>query len=215
MKFPIADHRVANNMKNKNGEFALEIKWLNVFLLLALHIWAIYGYYLLLTSCQPQTIVAWYLLGALSGMGITVGAHRLWSHRAYKGTLPLRILLMILNCSALQNDIYVWCRDHRMHHKYSETTADPHDSNRGFFFAHMGWLMCKKHPEVIRKGNTIDFTDLLNDPVVRFQRRFYIPLVLLFCFLIPTYVPVIFCGETVWNSLFICGFLRYCYTLHW
>ena len=148
-------------------------------------------------------------------MGITAGAHRLWSHRAYKAKLPLRVMLMLLNCMALQNDIYVWCRDHRMHHKYSETDADPHNSNRGFFFAHMGWLMCKKHPEVIRKGNTIDFSDLLKDPVVRFQRQFYTPLALLFCFVMPTLVPVYAFNETVWNSLFTCAFLRYCYILHW
>ena len=53
---------------------------------------------------------------------------------------------------ALQNDIYEWCRDHRVHHKYSETNADPHNSRRGFFFAHMGWLMLKKHPDVREKG---------------------------------------------------------------
>lgn len=59
---------------------------------------------------------------------------------------------MISNTIALQNDIYEWCRDHRVHHKYSETDADPHDSRRGFFFAHMGWLMCRKHPAVKEKG---------------------------------------------------------------
>ncbi|KAJ6223378.1 hypothetical protein RDWZM_001923 [Blomia tropicalis] len=147
-------------------------------------------------------------------MGITAGAHRLWSHRSYKATLPLRILLMLLNSMALQNDIYVWCRDHRMHHKFSETDADPHNSKRGFFFAHMGWLLCKKHPEVIEKGKSLNFNDLLDDPVVRFQRRFYIPLVLLFCFIVPTIVPVYLCGETVNNAFFTCAFLRYCYILH-
>ena len=82
------------------------------------------------------------------------GAHRLWSHRSYKAKFSLRVLLMISNTIALQNDIYEWCRDHRVHHKYSETDADPHDSRRGFFFAHMGWLMCRKHPAVKEKGET-------------------------------------------------------------
>ena len=79
----------------------------------------------------------------------------------------------------------------------------------------MGWLFCKKHPEVIRKGNTIDFSDLLQDPVIRFQRKFYIPLVLVFCFIIPTLVPVYAFNESVSNALFTCVFLRYCYILHW
>lgn len=58
-----------------------------------------------------------------------------------------------------------------MHHKYSETSADPHDSNRGFFFSHVGWLMMKKHPEVIRRGNQIDMSDIENDPVAAWCER--------------------------------------------
>uniref|UniRef100_A0A1I7WI59 Stearoyl-CoA desaturase 5 n=1 Tax=Heterorhabditis bacteriophora TaxID=37862 RepID=A0A1I7WI59_HETBA len=71
-----------------------------------------------------------YVTGAL---GITAGAHRLWAHRAYKAKLSYRILVMIMNCTAFQ---------------WTDTHADPHNTNRGFFFAHMGWLMVKKHPQV-------------------------------------------------------------------
>lgn len=49
--------------------------------------------------------------------------------------------------------------------------ADPHNANRGFFFAHVGWLLVRKHPEVIRKGRQINMEDLMQDPVVRFQRK--------------------------------------------
>ena len=73
--------------------------------------------------------------GFLAGLGVTAGAHRLWSHKSYKAKLPLRIFLMILQTVAGQNCLYIWCRDHRVHHKYSETDADPHNTNRGFFFA--------------------------------------------------------------------------------
>lgn len=72
---------------------------------------------------------------------------------------------------ACQNDLYEWTRDHRVHHKFSESDADPHNVNRGFFFAHMGWLMCKKHPDVMRKGKAVDCSDLLRDPVIRFQKK--------------------------------------------
>lgn len=71
----------------------------------------------------------------------------------------------------VQNDIYEWSRDHRVHHKFSETDADPHNAHRGFFFAHVGWLLCKKHPEVIRRGKTVDMSDLLQDPIVVYQRK--------------------------------------------
>lgn len=72
---------------------------------------------------------------------------------------------------SLQNDIFEWSRDHRVHHKYSETDADPHNARRGFFFSHIGWLFVRKHRDVIEKGRKLDFTDLLADPVVRFQRK--------------------------------------------
>lgn len=48
-----------------------------------------------------------------------------------------------------QNDVIEWARDHRCHHKWSDSDGDPHNIKRGFFFAHMGWLMVKKHPKVI------------------------------------------------------------------
>lgn len=115
--------------------------------------------------------IAAYGLLFLGGMGITAGAHRLWSHRAYKARLPLRIFLMLCNTMAFQNSIYEWTRDHRVHHKYTDTNADPHNSRRGFFFAHMGWLMCRKHPDVKAKGKLIDMSDLRADPVVMFQKK--------------------------------------------
>lgn len=74
-------------------------------------------------------------------------------------------------CIAGQNSLFVWCRDHRVHHKFSETDGDPHNTNRGFFFAHCGWLLRKKHPDVISKAKTLDFSDLLADPVVKFQKE--------------------------------------------
>lgn len=62
-------------------------------------------------------------------------------------------------------------RDHRVHHKFSETEADPHNAKRGFFFSHVGWLMMKKNPAVIEKGNAIDMSDITSDPVVQFHLK--------------------------------------------
>jgi stearoyl-CoA desaturase (delta-9 desaturase) len=67
--------------------------------------------------------------------------------------------------------LYIWVRDHRQHHKYTDTDADPHNATRGFFFSHCGWLMVRKHPDVIAKGKTIDLSDLEADPIVRFQKK--------------------------------------------
>ena len=112
------------------------------------------------------------MLAVWSGLGIAGGAHRLWCHRSYKAKLPMRIMLMFFQTLAHQNSIYEWVRDHRVHHKFTDTDADPHNSRRGFFFSHVGWLMIKKHPDVKLKGKTIDMSDLEADPVVMFQKKY-------------------------------------------
>ncbi|XP_075590093.1 acyl-CoA desaturase [Dermatophagoides farinae] len=194
-----------------------DIVWRNVILLSILHILAIYGWFIFVMdpNIKWQTSIATFILGLFSSsFGITAGAHRLWSHRSYKAKWPLRLILAFANTMALQNDIYEWCRDHRVHHKYSETNADPHNSRRGFFFAHMGWLMVKKHSDVKLKGKNIDLSDVWADPIIRFQRRFYIPLVIICWGIIPTLIPFYFWNETLWHSFLGCVCFRYVYVLH-
>ena len=79
---------------------------------------------------------------------------------------------MFVNNLYFQNDIYEWVRDHRVHHKFTDTDADPYNARRGFFFSHIGWLMVRKHSDVISKGATIDMSDLEHDPLVVFQRKY-------------------------------------------
>lgn len=74
--------------------------------------------------------------------------------------------------------------------------------------------MVKKHPDVFRRGKTIDLSDLMADPVVRFQSHFYIPMVILLWGLLPTYIPVIFWGESAWYSFLGCVIVRYVYTVN-
>ncbi|TUL94709.1 Acyl-CoA desaturase 1 [Bagarius yarrelli] len=113
-----------------------------------------------------------------------------------------------------ENDIYEWARDHRVHHKYSETDADPHNASRGFFFAHIGWLLVKKHPKVIRYGQKLDLSDLKNDRVVMFQRRFYKLSVLVMCFLIPAMIPWFLWAESLWVGFYVPAILRYTLVLN-
>ncbi len=154
-------------------EYRLQIVWLSVLKLTLLHIIASYGAYLCVTRAKYQTLICFYIVAMSSAFCVLSSAHRLWSHKCYKAHYSLRVLLMILEKLTLQNDICEWYRDHRVHHKYSETDADPHNSKRSIFFSHMGWLMVKEHPLVIEKGSQIDLSDVLNDPVVRFQRKYY------------------------------------------
>lgn len=190
------------------------IVWRNVAIMGALHLTASYGLILCFTTAKWQTIIAAIVLYIIGGLGITAGAHRLWSHKSYKARFPLRFVLMIFNCVAFQNDIYEWSRDHRVHHKFSETDADPHNAKRGFFFSHVGWLLARKHPAVFSKGKTIDCSDILADPLVRFQRRHYLKLVAIFSFIMPSLLCNLGWSESLVTSFVICGALKYVVTLH-
>ncbi|XP_077086949.1 acyl-CoA desaturase [Siphateles boraxobius] len=189
------------------------IVWRNVILMTLLHTAALYGL-LLVPSASVFTLIWTFGCFVFSALGITAGAHRLWSHRSYKASLPLRIFLAFANSMAFQNDIYEWSRDHRVHHKYSETDADPHNAVRGFFFSHIGWLLVRKHPDVIEKGRKLEISDLKADKVVMFQRRFYKPSVLLMCFFFPMFVPWFLWGESLWVAYFVPTVLRYTLVLN-
>ena len=102
------------------------INWLILVFLSYVHITAIVGLSFV-SVLKWQTLVWTSLLFFWSGVGVTGGLHRLWAHRSYKAHWMLRTFLMICTSLANQGSIYHWVRDHRTHHKYSETDADPHD----------------------------------------------------------------------------------------
>ena len=103
------------------------------------------------------------ILHIFFGLGITGGAHRLWSHKSYTASKALKIFLMLCNCGTNQGSIFHWSRDHRLHHKFSDSPLDPHNINQGFFFSHVGWLLVKKTPELVEEGKKIDMSDLKKD----------------------------------------------------
>ena len=74
--------------------------------------------------------------------------------------------------------------------------------------------MCKKHPDVTRIGQKVEVKDMLADPVVAFQKKYYAPSVILFCFVMPTVVPWYFWSETLWNAYFVAVILRYVLALN-
>ncbi|XP_037127103.1 stearoyl-CoA desaturase b isoform X2 [Syngnathus acus] len=182
--------------------------WRNIWLMAILHAGALYGVFLIPTA-YALTLAWTAACFVFSALGVTAGAHRLWSHRSYKASTALRVFLALANSMAFQNDIYEWARDHRVHHKYSETDADPHNAKRGFFFSHIGWLLVRKHPDVAEKGRKLDLSDLKADKVVMFQRRHYKLSVLILCFLVPMLVPWYFWGESLLVGYFLPALLRY------
>mmetsp|Transcript_20099 Transcript_20099/g.30562 ORF Transcript_20099/g.30562 Transcript_20099/m.30562 type:complete len:327 (-) Transcript_20099:318-1298(-) len=189
------------------------LNWPMIIYNVIVHYAAIVGL-LKVANCQANTLIWAFTLWPISGIGITVGVHRLWSHRSYEASFLARVFLMLANSIANQGSIYHWVRDHRVHHKHSETTADPHNATRGFFFAHIGWLLVKKDPEVVKAGRELDFSDLLEDPVVMFQKRLDPWFELFMCYVFPALVATHGWGETFWNGFFVAGALRYVYVLH-
>ncbi|KAJ8688025.1 hypothetical protein QAD02_023820 [Eretmocerus hayati] len=190
-----------------------DIKWLNSTLIISFHLFALYGIFTLPYFQRWKTFLWSFFVASCGAFGITAGAHRLWSHKSYKASNPMKFILMMCFCCAGQNSMYHWVRDHRLHHKHSETDADPHNSNRGFFFSHCGWLMQKKHPEVLMKGKQIDMSDIEADPVVMFFEKYFTLSKVVISYLIPIMVPVYFWNED-WYYSFLFQFCRYIFSLN-
>lgn len=118
--------------------------WLGYMHLLALGgvIWLCFKEYELIKNSLIMLVIFHHI----GGLGITGGAHRMWSHKAYSGNIVYRTMMMLFNSMAFQGTIFHWSRDHRLHHKFSDTDIDPHTMAKGFFFSHVGWLLVKKSP---------------------------------------------------------------------
>ncbi|XP_049868582.1 (11Z)-hexadec-11-enoyl-CoA conjugase-like [Pectinophora gossypiella] len=198
-------------------DFVAQIRWPDLMAQVSLHLVSLYGLYLIFT-CQVMVYTLIFVICTIytSGFGITAGVHRLWSHRAYRAKTPLRILLAFLFTITGQRDIYTWALDHRVHHKYAETVADPHDVRRGFWFAHVGWLVLTPHPAVENRRVALRAAspDLMADPVVRIQSLTYIPLFVILNVILPVWIPMHFWGESLVNSFVISFVLRFTITLN-
>jgi stearoyl-CoA desaturase (Delta-9 desaturase) len=127
-------------------------------------------------------IFLFLLLYLLTGLGVTVGFHRLLTHRAFKTTGPIRAALAILGSAAIEGPVISWVVDHRKHHAFADREGDPHSPHldhgrgwggalRGLLHAHIGWLFI--HTQRGRRARYAP--DLLADPVVsRVDRTFLV-----------------------------------------
>lgn len=153
-------------------EYKIILKWRNIIVFIYLHIFSVWALF------DPPKLISTYViqfaLTILIGFGTTVGSHRLFTHRTYRAKPFLKFWLLFLQTMSGQEPVIRWVRDHRVHHKFTDTNADPHNSTRGFFFCHMGWLMCKKHPDVIKHGKKVDMSDLENDTMLKIQKKWVV-----------------------------------------
>lgn len=120
----------------------VELNWLNTSTLTAIHLVALLA--LLPSNFSWSAIgIALLLHWITGGLGITLGFHRLITHRSFQTPKWLEYFFVVCGCLACQGGVIDWVGLHRIHHQYSDLEQDPHDSNQGFWWSHMGWMYCK------------------------------------------------------------------------
>lgn len=119
-----------------------------------------------------------------TGLSVTAGYHRHYSHRAYDCSRAVQLFYLLFGAAAIENSVLRWSRDHRLHHQKVDTPEDPYNILQGFFYAHMGWIYYKTPKD--RDFATVP--DLLRDPLVRWQDRYYLPLLVLVSFGLPSLI---------------------------
>ena len=82
-----------------------------------------------------------------TGMSITLGYHRLFAHRSFQAHWSVRLVTLLFGAAAFENSALMWGSEHRRHHKHVDHDDDPYDIRKGFFHAHIGWLLVKVNPE--------------------------------------------------------------------
>jgi len=126
----------------------------------------------------------------VTGFSITAGYHRLFAHKSFEATWPLRLLVLVFGAGAFENSVLMWTSEHRRHHKHTDHEEDPYDITKGFFHAHIGWLLFKLNPA----PPFDNVLDLQKDPLVRWQHRHVHRLAVFIGFLLPAMLGFL------WNS---------------
>jgi stearoyl-CoA desaturase (Delta-9 desaturase) len=130
---------------------------------------------------RPSDLAVFAILYTLTGLGVTVGFHRLLTHRSFKTGRAVRAVFAILGSVAIEGPVISWVADHRKHHAFSDQPGDPHSPHvdhgvgwagalRGLVHAHLGWLF--RHDQ--RGARSRYAPDLLDDPVIRFVHRTFV-----------------------------------------
>jgi stearoyl-CoA desaturase (Delta-9 desaturase) len=140
----------------------------------------------------------------LTGLGVTVGFHRHFTHGSFKAKRPLRVALAVAGSTAFQGGVIGWVADHRRHHAFSDKEGDPHSPwlfgtgpaamIRGFWHSHMGWILGRDRTNARRFA-----PDLLADRDIVAVDRLFLPLTLA-SLLVPALIGGLVSG-TWWGAL--------------
>jgi len=184
------------------------LQWVNFLFLTISPLVAVIGsiWYGLNYGFQPMEWVFFVLFMWFTGISITGGYHRLWSHKTHKAHFVVRLFYAFFGACSVQNSVFHWASDHRNHHKYvDDWDKDPYSAKRGFFFSHIGWIYRKY------SAGTDDFSnikDLLKDPILRFQDKYYVPLAIFSNVALPLGIGYIVPGCDPIGMLLLSGFVR-------
>jgi stearoyl-CoA desaturase (delta-9 desaturase) len=147
-----------------------------------------------------------FVLVYLTGLSITGGYHRLFSHRAYQAHPAVEIVFLVFGTLACQGSAITWSYDHRRHHAHVDEDLDPYSASKGFLFSHFLWMMRKRHavePNLVQ--------DLFRRPWLRFQHAYYPVL-----FALGNLTLSLLLGWTTgqYAEAFVYGFLLRLFLLH-
>ncbi|HWB61723.1 MAG TPA: fatty acid desaturase [Chthoniobacteraceae bacterium] len=146
-------------------------------------------------------VTMFMVLFVATGLSITLGYHRLFSHLAFKAHWSVRFLTLFFGAAAFENSALMWCCEHRRHHKHVDHEEDPYDISKGFFHAHIGWLLFKMDAEP-PYDNVVD---LQQDPLVRLQHRYIHPLAFFASFVLPAAIGWAWGGPACALGAFLIG----------
>jgi stearoyl-CoA desaturase (delta-9 desaturase) len=139
------------------------------------------------------------------GFSITLGYHRLFSHLTFQGHWIVRLFTVIFGAGAFENSVLLWACEHRSHHKHVDHDEDPYCISKGFFYAHMGWLMFKLKPEPCFDN----VADLKKDPLLVWQDRYIHLIALTVAFVLPATIGFAWGGwKAALGAFLIAGILR-------
>jgi len=154
----------------------LNFDWAVIVFMAIIHVGALFAF---LPANFSWTAIglAIFLHWVTGGLGITLGWHRLVSHRSFQTPKWLEYFLIFCGTLSMQGGVIWWVGLHRHHHFYSDQDVDHHDSNKGFWWSHMGWMF----REVPAENEVPRFTkDIADDPVYQFLDNYFLPIQIAF-----------------------------------
>ena len=152
----------------------------------------------------PQVVLFFFMLFA-SGFSITLGYHRLFSHRTFQAHWLVRLCTLVFGASAFESSVLWWASEHRNHHKHVDHDDDPYSISKGLFHAHIGWLMFKLKPET----DLENVADLKKDPLLVWQHRHINLIAFVMAFVFPAAIAFGWGGwRAALGALLLAGVLR-------